>query len=195
MFSIPAHSPVMKLRILRAFLALALAGLMACQPSDPMAEPVASKTVGEFGRWRARMSDRITADQWREFDLMVQEIKLRVTADKEATGSEAVEAAMRARIDGRTFPEVLAMGYEFKLGRLKADRAELAKALEANAQITSARGETASQLETLKQRQQARLDRLDAEIAGLEQRLRELRPSTGAVKPSADGGGKSPAAK
>ena len=129
------------------------------------------------------MNDRLSAEQWREFDAMIQEIKLRVMADKEATGSEGVEAAMRGRIHGRTFQEVLAMGYEFKLQRLEADRVELARAMDMNAQLITKPGDKASAdpLETLRQRQQARLDRLIAEIAELERRLKDLGGPRGAA--------------
>ena len=167
-------------------LAFVLAALSAsCQRGDPAQHPVTAATVTEFTRWRTGLSDKLSAEQWREFDLVVQEIKLRVMADKEATGSEAVDAAMRKRIHGKTLSQVLALGTDYKIQRLTADRAELARTLEQNTSMRGKAGDTAAgkHLDSLRERQQARLERLDAEIAGLQQRLKGLN-GTGAAAAS-----------
>ena len=124
-------------------------------------------------------SDRVTIDEWREFDALLQEIRLRVTAERQASGSEAVEAAMRARIDGETFRDVLVMGYEARLKRLEPERGEVRYALDVNIQRAAIERDAGAKrdLQRMRERQEKRLQEIDAEIGAAKKRLAELKPA------------------
>lgn len=151
-------------------------GLGGCGPSDWHAEPISARSTTAFATWRMKAADGLTRDEWRDFDAALQEIRLRVTAEREASGSRAVEEAMCARINGRNFREVLALGSQAKLARLGPIRAELARALADNALLVVAPGDRASAgyLNTLRERQEKHLRDVDAEIEAAQQQLSKL---------------------
>ncbi|MES2693791.1 MAG: hypothetical protein V4773_09990 [Verrucomicrobiota bacterium] len=122
------------------------------------------------------VSDRITLEEWREFDAMLQEIRLRVTAEKQASGSEAVEAAMRSRIDGATFKDVIAMGYEARLQRLVPERNEVKYAMNMNARSAGMLEgmKVAGEMDRMRQQQEKRLKQIEDSIAEANKRLKEM---------------------
>jgi hypothetical protein len=178
----------MRSKIARIVLLGALAaGICSCGKPDPRTAPVKSASPSAFARWRTMASDGIRVEEWREFDSLLQELRMRVTAEKRASGSEAVEAAMRAGIDGRTFQEVLLLGYEARLRRVIPERGEVELAMSEN--IRRARREksatTAGDIERMRERQDKRLRELDAEIAQARKRTSELRAALGLAEPAA----------
>lgn len=164
-------------------MAVVAVGWFGCAKEDPRTAPVKSGSPSAFARWRTMASDTIRAEEWREFDALLQELRMRVTAEKRASGSEAVEAAMRADIDGKTFQEVLLMGYEARLKRVVPERGEVELAMSENIRRASREknATTAGDLQRMKERQDKRLKELDAEIAQARQRGSELRAALGIV--------------
>lgn len=162
------------------FLTPLLAGLLlvtaGCQKTDPRKEPVQAQSPSAFMRWRSMIGAEIKADEWREFDAMLQEIRLRVTAEKQASGSEAVEAAMRSRINGLSFIDVIALGYEGRLLRLRPERQETLSAMRLNAQgAGQLEGmKLGAEMERMRQAQAKRLTQLDAQIDEAVKRLKEI---------------------
>lgn len=150
--------------------------LTGCNRGDPHQVAVEATSPATLAKWRMKMSDRFTRDEWREFEAALQDVRLRVMADREASGSAAVEEAMCGRINGHTLREVLAMGYGARLTRLRPVRDELKKAVEGNELIVTKPGdrESVRYLETLRERQLERLRKTEAEIAAAEQRLAAL---------------------
>lgn len=164
------------IRLLAPLLAGLLLVAAGCQKTDPRKEPVQAQSPSAFMRWRSMIGTEIKADEWREFDAMLQEIRLRVTAEKQASGSEAVEAAMRSRIDGLSFSDAIALGYEGRLLRLRPERQETLKAMRLNAEGASQLEglKLADDLERMRQAQAKRLAQLDAQIEEAVKRLKEL---------------------
>lgn len=161
------------LRVLGAVWWLALAG---CQRGDPQLALVEAHNVRALDLWRVKARTRYTQEQWKEFDAALQEVRLKVMADREATGKEAIEEAMCARINGHPYRDVLALGYEAKLSRLWPTQDELRKAIDGNMQLVTKPGDTAGAryLESLRERQEERLRKVDTEIAATEARMKEL---------------------
>lgn len=177
------HFPVSIVVLWAAFVTAMLAG---CNRGDPHALPIEAASASGLGRWRIKAADRFTREEWREFDAVLQEIRLRVTAERQASGSEAVQEAMCSRIHGLTFREVLVLGHEATLLRLRPVRDELKRAVDTNALLVTKPGDraSASYLENLGARQMERLEKIDAEIALARRRLAEL----GAAKPEGASG-------
>jgi hypothetical protein len=169
------------MRSLRYFpIAIVAALLVAgagCSRDSGQEPTVRAQTVHDFTTWRARFGDKLTPEQWGEFDHAVQEIRLAVARTGEATGSGPVDAAMRAKIDGRTVREVIALGYDAQLGRLGVDRDVLVSLMERNATLQVRPGDTASAdyLQRKRDDQLAELKKIDEQIAA----VREKRAATG----------------
>lgn len=156
---------------------VACAGLLGgCNRGDPHQVAIEAASPATLAKWRMKMADRFTPGEWKEFEGALQDIRLRVMADREASGSAAVEAATCGRINGHTLREVLAMGYEARLARLRPVRDELKRAVEGNELLVTKPGdrESVRYLETLRERQLERLRKTEAEIAEAEQRRAAL---------------------
>ena len=161
-----------------ALLLLAALGAAGCQKTHALDVKVSAATAGAFSDWRIRVGSDLSAADWRAFDDAVQEIKLELMAAQEASGGAAVNAAARARIQGRTVREVLQAGWQGKVRRLGVERAELAVVIEKNSHLAIKPGNAASavDLARTRQRQAEHLQRLTDEIAATEQKLKQLSP-------------------
>ena len=180
--------PRIGLALLLGFLAAVAGG---CARDDARMEPVDARSPSAFMRWRTGAGKTIKVEEWKEFDAMLQELKLRVTAEKRASGTEAVEAAMRADIDGKLFRDVLLMGYEARLKRVVPERGEVKLALEENlrrAMREKSGTTTAGDIERMRDRQDKRLKELDDEIEHARTQVAALRRLLG--RPEEAPGGK-----
>lgn len=160
---------------------LAALGLAACQPADPLEREVSASTPVALAMWQSRLSSGGTTDLRREFEAACLEIRLKVMADKEASGSEPVDRAMREKIHGRPLREVLQLGWESRLWRLQPEYAELERVIAVNAGLETRPGDTASarHLRETHAAHVARLERLRGEIAAAERALAPLQQKTG----------------
>jgi hypothetical protein len=158
-------------------LAIALAApcsQIAC--SDRRHVPVSSSTASAYDRWRMRSSDAFRAEEWREFDAMLQELRLRIMANREATGHDGIESALRSKIDGASFREVLVMGCQAKLARLTAEREPMRRVLNANAHRTGILSNTGpfAEFERARAEQEKKLLAIDDQIRAAERRLADF---------------------
>src|SRR5947209_14078576 len=101
--------PMSKTSKLRAAFALVALSLVAasCQKTPPLDQKVVARSPAEFMGWRHDVGDELTRPEWSDFDAALQELKVKIMADGKATGSEGVDDAMRAMIDGKTIRDVL----------------------------------------------------------------------------------------
>src|SRR4051794_30959849 len=91
----------------RLGLAFIAAVTASCSRTDPHAVPIDARSPHRLASWRENLSERFKRAEWREFQAALQEIRLGVMAERAASGSAAVEEAMCARVNGRTFHDVL----------------------------------------------------------------------------------------
>lgn len=147
-----------------------------CNRADPHTVAIDASTPQRLASWRENHYERLPQQEWKEFADALQEIRLRVMADRQASGSAAVEDAMCSRVNGHSFSEVLIMGYETKLARLDPMHSELRKTLDQNAMLVTKPGDrqSAQYLEGLRARQAERMKKVDDEIDAAEKRLAEL---------------------
>lgn len=83
---------------------------------------------------------------------------------------------MRSRIDGLTFHETVALGYEGRLQRLRPERQETLKAMRLNAEGAGQLegSKLADEMERMRLAQVKRLALLDAQIEESVKRLKDL---------------------
>jgi len=118
--------------------------------------------------WRADASGRLDREQWRDLDEAIQEIKFRIMIDHTASGSDAVDQAMRERINGRTVREVLTTGYRSRLDRLNIERAESINVITTNARLVTLSGDTAS-ADYLREKRKVQSDALNVILEKIRQ--------------------------
>lgn len=159
--------------LFRAGTALIMVG---CTPTPRLERKVPADSPSAFGSWQGRARSQFTPDEWREFEEALQEIKLKLMADNEASGTDNVNTAMRAKIDGRTVREVLQLGYSGKLWRLGVERSELERMINENATLLTRPGDTASAeyLERKHRDQTARLNKVIEQIRVIQEKLAAL---------------------
>lgn len=165
--------------------ALGFVGLLAllagCAPTDPIEERVRAKSPLAFNTWQSRFASRLDAGERARFEAALQEIRLKIMADREATGSDPISEALRAKIDGRPVREVLQLGLELRLARLLQEHAALNTVMRQNAMLQTRDGDKASEeyLVNFHQKQAARLEKLEAEIEATQREVEPLLKTTG----------------
>lgn len=166
------------------WLAVVAFGASGCSPGDPLDRVVAAESPAAFAMWKSRSTGRLPAQQSRDLDEAIQELKLAIMAGREATGSAEIEAAMRAKIDRHTIREVLRLGFESKVRRLELERKGLLIATEQNSRLITRPGDTKSSvhLEQFREKQAARLAAADSELRSAREKLEALAKPAGAPK-------------
>jgi hypothetical protein len=157
-------------------LLIACVAFAGCARVEPMERKVRGDSGPGLLAWRAKMADELTPSQWADFNEALQEIKYRIMADGEASGSGAIEEAMLTRIDGHTVREVIITGLSLEVYRVEAERAEAAEALAHNTKLRTRKGDedSAQYLSSVVNAQQLRLQAAMDKLAPLEERLRAL---------------------
>jgi hypothetical protein len=168
----------LRIPLVASLFAFALTG---CGPSDPLARTIDAENATAFNSWKTRNGGTFSAQQFRDLDEVVQELKLGVMAGREATGSAGIDDAVRAKIDKRSVRDVLKLGFESKVARLELERKGLLIATEQNSRLTTKDGDKASNdyLVRFKQKQATRLEGVETELKSAQDKLAAL---TGAPK-------------
>lgn len=151
-------------------LCVALAG---CGPEDPLDIKVDAKNYVAFSMWESEASSRLTAQQLKDFNEALQEIKFRIMADGTAAGRDGVEQAAWEMIDEKTVRDVLRMGLSRELERVRAEQAALARSMDQNRRLITRPGDVASKsyLSLLHEREAEHLNAVNAQISHARERL------------------------
>jgi hypothetical protein len=158
------------LRTLLALLAcLAAAG---CATRDPLDDKVTADTPIALQMSLSRASDRLSEGQMADLREAIQELRFLVMAQGQASGSEAIEAALCAGIDGRTVRQVLVEGFGCQADRLGGERRQLEESARQNARLSVREGDIDS-LEYLKTERE-RVERRLGQAAEAEQRAKRI---------------------
>ena len=128
--------------------------------------------------WKSQITGRLTAQQSRDLDEAIQELKLAIMAGHDATGSAEIDGAMRAKIDRRTVREALRLGFENKVKRLELERKGLLIATEQNSRLITRLFDAKSSvyLDQFREKQAARLAAADRELLTAQEKLKALGP-------------------
>jgi hypothetical protein len=147
-----------------------------CRPTNILEEKVDGRTPFGFVIWRAQIAEKQTPQERQELAEMIQEVNYWVTTNGIATGSVAVEEAVRAEIDGITVRELLRKGYEAKRQRLDLEKVRLEDDVATNSRLQTRPGDTdsADYLARVRQEQTNRLDKTIRELRFINKRLDEL---------------------
>jgi hypothetical protein len=143
--------------------ALAIAG---CQ-RDPLDRQVSAGTALAFNAWQSR-NENLGAENRRRLAEALQEIRFGVMGEREirrrmgervASGTEEIDAELRKKIDGKPLRDVLQLGYEMRVRRLRRELAGLETAMAQNARLVTRPGDVDSKhhLEGLRDRQATRV--------------------------------------
>ena len=161
-----------------------------CAPGDPLDQRVSATTADRFATWRAHIMSDSGAETRRRVDEALQEIRLHVAGERElkramgervTSGTEPIDEAVRLRVNDRRLVEVLQLGYELRVRRLRQELAGLEDAMSKNAELVTRPGDLESKhhLEGLQERQRARVEKYRADIAAAEKELAPLAARTG----------------
>ena len=157
---------------------------------DPLERTVDVPTSSRMAAWRAHIGSDSGADTRRRVEEALNEIRLNATGERElkramgervASGTDAIDEAVRQRVDGRPLREVVQLGYELRVRRLKEEMVGLEDAMSKNALLVTRPGDVDSKqhLEGLRDRQAARLAKYREELAAAEKELEPLLAKTG----------------
>jgi hypothetical protein len=157
---------------MRAFLTVACLSVVCacCTRVDPPHTPVEARDVTAFSTWQRNVASHFPPELQQGFADALQEIRYLITAQNEATGHDAIAAALCRHIDARTVNTVLLTGYNLKLQRLAAERDALQQTVNKNAHLITKPGDrtAADYLDQFRAGQQQRLDTIKAEMQRAE---------------------------
>ena len=161
-----------------------------CRPTNLLDEKVDGRTPFGFVMWRAQIAEKQTPQERQELAEMIQEVNYWVTTNGIATGSVAVDEAVRAEIDGITVRELLLKGYEAKRQRLDLEKERLEDDVATNSRLQTRPGDTdsADYLARVRQEQTDRLDKTIRDLRVINKRLDELggSPNRGSDRQNAE---------
>jgi hypothetical protein len=169
----------------RLLLLAALMLLASCTRTPPHWQTVDAGSPLAFTMWRGKASRTIAPDDWRWFEVAIQEFKYELMLAGKVSGSAAIEEAVRNRIDGRAFAEVVREGLQAHLHRKTAERDEMTTSLETNERrikhrIKPGDADTLRDFDAHQDNLRRKLAKVEAEVAAAEAALaRFATPSAG----------------
>lgn len=108
--------------------------LAGCTRTPPLQQPVDAATPMALNLWRTKMNDALLPEDWRWFDVVMQEYKFQIMLAGKISGSAAIDDAVRARIHGRPLAEIMREGLQAHLQRKTAERDDMKTAFARNEQ-------------------------------------------------------------
>ena len=150
-----------------------------CTQKSPYEQIVLADTDRGFQDWRADLIGPLTREEFDWFNVAIQEYKFQIMLNHEATGSEAIDPAMRANISGRRLLDVMREGLETCLQRKRDERDQLHDAIAVNSVngrklIKPDDSETKNQLDDFQAGLRRKLAKLKDESAAIEAELVKL---------------------
>ena len=160
------------MRALLTAVCLCVAGA-GCARVEPLHSTIAAEDEASFSAWQRHVAAQFPTELQQEFADALQEMRYNISGMQEAFGHDAIQAALCKRIHAHTVSEVLLLGYDLKLKRLKSERDLLQQAINTNAHLITKPGDdsAASDLEHTRVQQQQRLDADNSEIQRVEGRV------------------------
>ena len=172
----------MKIRPAPAAL-LCLLLLAGCARTPPLAQPGDAETPMLFNLWRSKTSRDLTTEDWRWFDVAMQEFKFQLMLAGKISGSAAIDAAVRERIHERPLGEVLREGLQAHLQRKTAERDDMKTAFQRNeekrALIKPGQDDLLRDLNFHQNNLRQNLAKLDAEVAAAQAALTRFESPAG----------------
>lgn len=149
---------------------------------DPLDRVVSVPTQSRFVSWRAGIATDSGAALRTQVEEALQEIRFSIAGAREARrllegpvegGVAEIDEAVRQRVDGKPLREVLRIGYEMRVSRLRAELAGLEDAINKNSQLVTRPGDVESKhhLEGLRARQLGRVEKYREDLAAAERQL------------------------
>jgi hypothetical protein len=174
-------------------------GVAACQRGDPLDGTVRAPTPRALTAWRAQVTTDTSVETRRRVEEAFQEIRLRVSGNREikrhmgepvAVGPDVIDEGVCQKVDGKRLREVVQLGYEFRVERLKMELAALEDAMKQNAQLVTKPGDLESRhhLDALRERQTVRVEKYRTDLAAAGAEVATLLKTTGRrmVEPATD---------
>lgn len=162
------------MKILLAGICLAL--LTGCSRPSANQQTVEANTPINFALWRSKNSDLLTPKEWALFDQAMEEFKFQVMLSGQASGSEAIDNAVRAKIDGMKLTEAIQSGLQSRLKRLQADKSVLEESLAINSRVRLKPDDDdkAAALAAKLKMQTERLEKMNRTVSQAESDLKEF---------------------
>ena len=176
--------------ILAVLMSVVLVATTGCTSRDPMEQPISVPTPVRFAAWRSHVGSDSNPELRRRLDTALQEIRMNAAAEREIkrglgektlAGSEALEEVVRQRVHGRRIREVLQLGTEYRVRRLKEELAGLEDAMKQYDRLVTRPGDLDSRhhLEGLRERQTRRVEQYREDVAAAERELAPLLAKSG----------------
>jgi hypothetical protein len=144
-----------------------------CSRTPPEDRAIAADDTTTFFRWKRDTASQLSPAQQQQLDTTVEEIRLDVMLRHEASGHDAIEAAVCARLNHLTVKQALLLGGNLRWQRLAAERDDLQRVANANAHLLTKPGDEAAAADLAQYRAkfQQRIDKLSEQLHAAEREI------------------------
>jgi hypothetical protein len=156
--------------------ALLLLAAPACTRTPIEDSKITAADTTEFFRWKRDAMNALSPERQRQLESTIEELRLDIMFKREASGHDAIEAAVCQRLNNLTVKQALLLGAQTKWQRLAAERDDLQRVINANAHLITKPGDETAALDLgeFRAKQQQRLDADARELPALEREIHEL---------------------
>jgi len=153
-----------------------MAAAAGCTRTPVEDTKIAAADTTEFFRWKRDIASELSPERQRQLDSTLEELRLDLMLRHEASGHDAIEAAVCQRLNHLSVKEALLLGAQLKWQRLAAERDDLQRVLNANSHLITKPGDqnAAVDLDQYRTTLQKRVDTANQELPALEKEISEL---------------------
>ncbi len=172
----PSTTPFGSLSFHTACLALLLLATAGCTRTPIEDTKIAASDTTEFFRWKRDATSALSPERQKQFESTLEELRTDIMFKREASGHDAIEAAVCQRLNNLTVKQALLRGAQTRWQRLAAERDDLQRVINANAHLITKPGDETAALDLgeFRAKQQQRLDADSRELPALEKEIAEL---------------------
>ena len=155
-----------------------------CRRHDPATEKIQADDTANFFWWKRTVASQLNPEVQRHLEATLQEVRLDIMSRREASGHDAIEAALCRRLNRLSVNDALLLGGQLKWRRLFTEHTDLLSAIDTNALLVTKPGDrvAARELERIRGNQQQRLAALAAELSTAENEISQLGGDVSALR-------------
>ncbi len=163
--------PVTPWLVVLALLSLVCAP--GCSRVPPLERTVDARDADELNRWRIGVGAALSPAEWKDFDVAIQELKVKAMTSGKPSGGLSRDEQVLAELQGKTIREALILGWTARRARLELERGYIQEKHDHDSTLKTREGdrESAAYLSNVLKTESDRIAQLTAEGAEAERKL------------------------
>lgn len=177
--------PVTPWLIVLVLLSLVLAP--GCSRVAPLERKVEARDADELNRWRIGIGAALSPEEWKDFDVAIQELKVKAMTSGKPSGGLNRDEQVLVELQGKTIREALILGWTARRARLDLERGYIQEKHDQDSKLKTREGDrdSAAYLANVLKTESDRIAQLTAESAEADRKLAQWgTPAAGGLAPA-----------